>query len=80
MVPEDKKGYAGIVVSLSRFEYPDMSVFNDPEVVWKIDKPWHVGMIVATDKYDNVRAKLDEYTQRISTDFHASAPAPEKSL
>ncbi|MEM9053298.1 MAG: ATPase [Bacteroidota bacterium] len=80
IVPKDKKGYAGIVVSLSRFEHPDMSVFNDLEVVWKIDKPWHVGMIVATDKFDNVRAKLDEYTQRISTDFHASAPAPEKSL
>jgi biotin carboxylase len=79
-VPRDKKKHAGIVVSLSRFEHPDMSVFNDPEVIWKIDKPWHVGVIVATDKFDNVRTRLDEYTERIGRDFHASAPAPEKSL
>jgi len=79
-VPKDKKQHAGIVVSLSRFEHPDMSVFNNPEVVWKIDKPWHVGMIVATDKFEDVRALLDDYTERIGRDFHASAPAPAKSL
>jgi len=78
--PKDKKKHAGIVVSLSRYEHPDMSVFNDPEVIWKISKPWHVGMIIATDKYDDVRMKLDAYTERIARDFHASAPAPEKSL
>ncbi|MCZ4407630.1 ATPase [Cryomorphaceae bacterium 1068] len=78
--PKDKKKHAGIVVSLSRFEHPDMSVFNDPEVVWKINKPWHVGMIVLSNSHKTVRTKLDEYTTRIGRDFHASAPAPARSL
>jgi len=79
-VPKDKKNHAGIVVSLSRFEHPDMSAFDDLEVVWKISKPWHVGVIVTTDKFEVVRERLNEYTERIGTDFHASAPAPESSL
>ncbi|MFT6997099.1 MAG: hypothetical protein ACJAQ4_000849 [Cryomorphaceae bacterium] len=79
-VPKDKKNHAGIVVSLSRFEHPDMSAFDDPEVVWKISKPWHVGVIVTTDKFEVVRERLNEYTEKIGTDFHASAPAPSKSI
>lgn len=78
-VPERKYGQAGIVVSLSRFERPDMSGFNDPEVVWKIDKKQHIGMIVASDRAARVRELLDDYAGRIARDFHASAPAPPKS-
>jgi biotin carboxylase len=79
IIPEDKKQHAGIVVSLSRFEHPDMRVFDAPEVVWKINKPWHVGLIVASTDYEDIRARLDEYTDLIARDFHASAPAPDKS-
>jgi hypothetical protein len=57
-----------------------MSAFDDPEVVWKISKPWHVGVIVTTDKFEVVRERLNEYTEKIGTDFHASAPAPSKSI
>ncbi|MTB50517.1 acetyl-CoA carboxylase biotin carboxylase subunit family protein [Lewinella sp. W8] len=78
-VPERKYGQAGIVVSLSRFERPDMSGFNDPEVVWKIDKKQHIGMIVASERAARVRELLDDYAGRIARDFHASAPAPPKS-
>jgi hypothetical protein len=78
-IPKDKKNHAGIVISLSRYEHPDMSQFEDESVVWKIDKPWHVGMIVSTKNFEEVRERLDAYTERISKDFHASAPAPLKS-
>jgi biotin carboxylase len=78
-VPERRYGQAGIVVSLARFEKPDMSGFDDPEVVWKIDKKYHVGMIVTSDRSERVRELLDDYAGRIARDFHASAPAPPKS-
>ena len=77
-LPEVKDKYAGIVVSLSRFEHPDTSSFNDPEIVWRMNKPWHIGLIVAADSRERVLELLDQYTNRIANEFHASAPAPDK--
>ncbi len=79
-ISERRYDQAGILVSLSRFERPDMSGFNDPEVVWKINKPNHIGMIVASPSAERVRELLDDYAERVGRDFHASAPAPKKSL
>jgi hypothetical protein len=79
-LPEVKKKYAGIVVSLSRFEHPDMSSFNDTEIVWKMNKAWHIGMIISSDTQERILELLDKYTQRIANEFHASAPAPNKSV
>lgn len=71
--------YAGIVVSLSRYEHPDTSSFKDPEIVWRMDKSWHIGLIVASDSSERVLELLENYTQKIAKEFHASLPAPEKS-
>lgn len=79
-LPKVANKYAGIVVSLSKFENPDTSSFNDPEIVWKMDKKWHIGIIVASESSERVMELLDAYTTRISADFHASIPAPDKSL
>jgi hypothetical protein len=76
-LPKVKDKYAGIVVSLSRFEHPDTSSFTDAEIVWRMSKPWHIGLIVAADTREQVLELLDAYTHRISTEFHASAPAPD---
>lgn len=78
--PQRRYDQAGILVSLSRFEHPDMSGFNDPEIVWKIDKPHHVGMIVSSPEVERVQELLDDYAGRVARDFHASAPVPKKSL
>ena len=79
-IPERRHDQAGILVSLSRFEWPDMSSFNDPEVVWRINKAHHVGMIVQSDSSERIMELLDNYAERVAKDFHASAPAPDKSL
>lgn len=79
-LPEVKDQYAGIVVSLSRFEHPDTSSFTDSEIVWRMNKPWHIGLIVAADSRERVLELLDAYTHRISNEFHASAPAPDASV
>lgn len=76
--PNDKGLYAGIVVSLSRFEHPDTSSFADPEIVWRMNKPWHIGLIIQSDNRERILELLDHYTRRISEEFHASAPAPER--
>ncbi len=78
-LPEDRQKQAGIVVSLSRYEHPDSSSFNDPEIVWRMQKPWHIGLIVMADDSNRIGELLDGYTERIRDGFHASAPAPDKS-
>ncbi|MEZ4868685.1 MAG: ATP-grasp domain-containing protein [Caldilineaceae bacterium] len=66
--------YAGLIVSLARQEYPDISAYNDPEVVWRLEKKHHVGMVVASADYQRVQALLSDYAARIATDFTATAP------
>jgi hypothetical protein len=78
-LPKINNQYAGIVVSLSRFEYPDTSSFTDNEIVWRMDKQWHIGLIVVSDSSERVLELLDQYTHRIGEEFHASLPAPDKS-
>ncbi|WP_179345109.1 ATP-grasp domain-containing protein [Winogradskyella ursingii] len=79
-LPKINNKYAGIVVSLSRFEHPDTSSFTDKEIVWRMNKSWHIGLIVVSDSSKRVLELLDKYTDRIGKEFHASLPAPDKSL
>lgn len=78
-LPKIKNTYAGIVVSLSRYEHPDTSSFTDSEIVWRMNKKWHIGLIVVSDFSDRVLELLDQYTQRIANEFHASLPAPDST-
>lgn len=78
-LPKSEDKYAGIIVSLSRYQHPDTSSFTDAEIVWRMNKEWHIGLIVLSDSSKRVTELLDNYAHRIATDFHASAPAPKKS-
>ena len=71
---------AGIVLSLARQEAPEMSAYADAEIVKRIRKPHHAGLIVASENTDRVRELLDSYVTRFYRDFHTSAPPPERAL
>jgi hypothetical protein len=77
-VPELREEYAGLLVSLARQEWPDTSVFSAPEVVWKLTKKHHVGLVVRSSDGSRVAELIDSYTQLVREDFHASAPPREK--
>jgi len=72
--PEARRDYAGIIVSLARQEAPDTSGYNDAEIVWRMDKKNHAGLIVQSDHHERVAALLEDYTRRFYADFHASVP------
>jgi biotin carboxylase len=76
--PQPKNDYAGLLVSLARQEHPDTSSYNDPEVVWRMDHAYHVGLIVKSASSERVQQLLDSYTHRIQQDFGASLPPREK--
>ncbi len=78
-LPEVEKMYSGIIISLCRYENPDVSSFTDTEVTWRINEPHHVGFVVKSDLRDRVIELLENYADRIYRDYHASAPVPDRS-
>lgn len=62
----------------ARDEWPDTSSYNDPEVVWRLRKKNHVGLLVAADDPDRVQALISAYTKRMEQDFLARLPAPDR--
>ena len=79
-LPQTHCRSAGIVLSLARQEHPDMRAYTDPEIVHRIQKPHHAGLIVASDDERRLRELLDSYVTRFYQDFHASAPVPERAV
>lgn len=78
--PRPGNGYAGLLVSLARQEWPDTSVFADPEVVWRMHKRHHVGVALAAPRAERVTELLQQYMQRVRSDFYASLPAAEEAV
>jgi biotin carboxylase len=78
--PKPSHHAAGIALCLSRQAQPDLSAYNDAEIVMKIPKDHHAGVIVRSTDYARVDALLDSYAARFSTDFLATMPAPERPV
>jgi biotin carboxylase len=79
ILPPVRKEYGGIVLSLARQENPSTSLYNDPEIVYRVSKPWHVGLIVRSPDQGRVVNLLSEYGRRFREDFTAVAPAEERA-
>jgi hypothetical protein len=69
--PAARQEYAGLMVSLSRQEWPDSSSFADEEVVWRMNKRHHIGFVVRSPDHNRVQQLIAEYVPRISADFTA---------
>ncbi len=76
--PTPREGYAGIVISLARQEWPDTGAYDDPEIVFRLRKRYHVGLIVASDDAGRVEWLLDSYARRMLEDFSATLPSPDR--
>jgi len=72
--PQPGKDYAALLVSLAKQEYPDVSAFTDPEIVWRMRKPYHVGLIVKSARTERVAELLAEYVERVKKNFATVAP------
>ena len=74
-----RKDYAGIVLSLARQEQSDTSAYDDPEIVYRVKKKHHVGLIVRSAELERVTELLDQYAQRFADDFIAVVPPLERA-
>ena len=70
-LPKVKKAYAGIVLTLSKFQHPDLSSFSDSEVCFRVPLEYHAGMIVKSKKQVKILELLEDYGNRLATDFTA---------
>jgi biotin carboxylase len=77
--PATNRRFAGIVLSLARQEWPDMTAYDDPEIVMRVKKRHHAGLIVASTEESRVQQLLESYPPRFYADFHASAPPPARA-
>ena len=75
---EPRREYGGIALSLARQERPDTSAYDDPEIVFRVAKPYHVGLVVRGPKLERVEELLESYAERFTRDFSAYAPPPER--
>jgi biotin carboxylase len=77
--PRSRRGYAGLVISLARQEWPDTSAYDDPEIVWRLRKRHHVGVIVASPSRSRVSELVPAYMRRFRDDFYATLPAASQA-
>jgi phosphoribosylamine-glycine ligase len=73
-----RKEYAGIILSLAKQEYPDTSAYTDDEIISRVKKRHHAGLIVRAPRLERVNQLLDDYSRRFVEDLVAVAPPPER--
>ena len=75
-LPAPRQEYAGIILTLSRHETPNTSSYTEPEIVKRLVKKHHAGLIVKSAESQRVESLLNSYAERFVGDFMASQPAP----
>lgn len=73
-LPEHRSGHSGIIITLARQEHPDMSDYDDEDIVWTLDKRYHAGIIIRTSSHERLLELMDGYAERFRVDFHATMP------
>jgi biotin carboxylase len=76
--PKNRKDFAGVALCLAKDDAPDTSHYSDEEIVYRVSKPKHVGLIFYSAKQERISELLDVYAERLTRDFLAVAPVKER--
>jgi biotin carboxylase len=77
-LPKLRHDYAGVALALAKVDDPDTSQYLDEDIVYKVKKPKHVGLIFHSTKHKRITELLNDYSRRIADDFLAIAPVKER--
>jgi biotin carboxylase len=77
-LPKPKQLYAGSIICLARQERPDTGSYNAPEVVQRLNKHHHAGLIVCADSAERVGTLVGDYSDRFLEEFCAIEPVPDR--
>jgi biotin carboxylase len=76
--PAARTEYAGSVLCLAKTAEPDTSSFDAPEIVQRMKKHHHAGLIVRSPRPERVVELLDRYSDEFAEKFLAKLPPPLK--
>ena len=77
-LPPTREEHAGSVLCLAKTTEPDTSMFDAPEIVHRMKKHHHAGIIVRSTEPERVRLLLEDYAERFAQQYLAVAPPPLK--
>jgi biotin carboxylase len=78
VLPDSFEAYAGSVLCLAQTAEPDTAAFEAPEIVLRVKKHHHAGLIVRSGKAERVKELVDEYSAEFTRRFLASLPPLER--
>jgi hypothetical protein len=76
-LPQVRSDYAGLVLTLAREPDPDLSSYDAREIVTRIQKHHHAGIILSTSDSHRLDDLLAAYSARFQNEFTAWQPVPE---
>lgn len=78
VAPPDAGKFAGVLICLARQEHPNLAAYQESEIVYRLDKPYHAGVVVAAEDPARVEELIAAYAPRFARDFLAVAPPLDK--
>ena len=72
------ESYAGSVLCLAKTAEPDTAGFDAPEIVLRMKKHHHAGLIVRSSNPERVKELVEQYGAGFAERFLATMPAPPK--
>lgn len=76
--PESFESYAGSVLCLAQTAEPNTAEFDAPEIVVRVKKHHHAGLIVRSPRAERVRQLVEEYSGEFARRFLAKMPPMEQ--
>jgi biotin carboxylase len=78
VLPQTFENYSGSVLCLAQTAEPDTTGFDAPEIVHRMKKHHHAGLIVKSGDPSRVRELVEQYADEFARRFLASMPPPDK--
>lgn len=78
-LPPHRDDYAGVIISLARQERPDTSAYDAPEIIYRLNKSYHAGLVVSSPSLERIEQLLDEYSIRFYEDFYTTGPPIDRT-
>lgn len=76
---QTRHDFAALLVTLAHQEWPDLRGYADPEVVWRLHKRHHAGLILQSADSARINQLVNSYQARFYEDFFAHGGGAEKA-
>ena len=74
VLPPVRKEYAGLLISLSKDEYPELNFVTDPEFVESIQKKYHIGLMFRSESQEKIQELLNKYAGYVTENMLSIMP------